>query len=96
MSPPAGRRVLLGRAAIFAAVAAISIADGLTPTGVVVGILLCIPIVLSSMDPRPAAVVATGAVSAVGYVVAAIVGMGPNEDSSGSDRRIPSVLRDRR
>ncbi|MFL5538409.1 MAG: sensor histidine kinase [Longimicrobiaceae bacterium] len=77
MSPSPGRHALLRRAAVLAAVAVISIADGLTPTGVVVGILLCIPIVLASMDPRPVAVVATGAVSAVGYVVAAIVGMGP-------------------
>lgn len=77
MSALLARRAGPGRAAIFAAVAAICIADALTPTGVVVGILLCIPIVLASADPRPAMVVWTGALSAVGFVVAAIVGMGP-------------------
>ena len=76
MSTTAGRRALW-RAAIFAAVAAISIADAMTTAGVVVGILLCIPIVLSSMDSRPAMVVWTGALSAVGFTIAAFVGAPP-------------------
>lgn len=77
MSPSPGRRTLLWRAAILAAVLAISAADAMTPAGVVVGISLCIPIVLASMDPRPAMVAATGVLSAVGFGVAALVGQGP-------------------
>jgi len=65
------------RAAILVAVAAICVADGMTSAGVVVGILLCIPIVLASTDPRPAMVVWTGVLSAVGFTVAAMVGAKP-------------------
>jgi len=71
------RRVLLWRAANLAAVAAICVGDGMTSAGVVVGILLCIPIVLASMDARPAMVAWTGALSAVGFAVAAAVGARP-------------------
>jgi len=82
VSPSLGRRAGVGRAAILAAVVVISTGDAMTPAGVVVGILLCIPIVLASMDPRPAMVVATGALSAVGFAAAAILGQGPNSPPS--------------
>lgn len=82
MSPPAGRGTRSWRAAILAAVVVISAADAMTPAGVVVGILLCIPIVLASMDPRPAMVVATGALSAIGFAAAAVLGQGPNSPPS--------------
>lgn len=77
MSPAAGRRVLLWRAANLAAVLAIVIADGLTSAGVVVGILLCIPIVAASADSSRGMVTATGVLSAVGFAVAAVVGAKP-------------------
>jgi K+-sensing histidine kinase KdpD len=77
VSMPPARRVLRWRAAILVSVVAICIADGLTSAGVVVGILLCIPIVLASTDARAAMVLWTGALAGLGFTVAALVGAEP-------------------
>lgn len=63
--------------AIYALVVGIVLADWLTPAGVVVGILLGVPILLSSAGDRPRDVVAVSAISAIGFIVAAVFGRGP-------------------
>lgn len=62
---------------LYALVLAIVIVDALTPAGIVVGILLVIPVLLSSTGDSPPAVVLLTATSLVGFLVAAIVGKGP-------------------
>ena len=57
--------------------AGISALDWLTPAGVVVGILLGVPIVLSSMSEDPREVWIVTAASIVGFVAAAALGRGP-------------------
>ena len=63
--------------ALYALVIAIVLADWVTPAGVVVGILLGVPILLSSAGDRPRDVVVVSAISGVGFVMAAVFGRGP-------------------
>jgi signal transduction histidine kinase len=74
-SPRSPHRGLI--TAIGVLVVVISALDGLTPAGIVVGILLGVPIVLASMLDRPRDVVWTGTLALVGFLVAAAFGQGP-------------------
>lgn len=76
----AGRRIrgaYVRQAGIHALVVLIVLADWLTPAGVVVGILLGVPILLSSAGDRPRDVVVVSVLSAVGFFLAAVFGRGP-------------------
>lgn len=64
-------------AAIYALVLLIVLADWLTPAGIVVGILLGVPILLSSAGDSRGEVLAVSVASTVGFVVAAVFGRGP-------------------
>lgn len=59
------------------AIAGLAILDWLTPAGVVVGILMGVPIVLSSISEEPRNVWVVTAVAIAGFVAAAALGRGP-------------------
>jgi signal transduction histidine kinase len=71
-----GRRLALLRAALFASIVVIAFLDWATPAGVVVGILLAVPVVLSSMGTG-VDVLAAGLIAAIAFVLAAIHGAPP-------------------
>lgn len=78
MSAPARKRFLPPVTVVsLLATAGIAFLDWLMPAGVVVGLLLAVPIVLSSIseEPREVWIVTTGAI--VGFVAAAALGKGP-------------------
>ena len=64
-------------AGCLAAVLLISVLDGFTPAGVVVGILLCLPILAASLSGERKLVIVVAAASMAGFVVAAWLGRGP-------------------
>ncbi len=61
----------------LAGVVGILILDWLTPAGIVVGILLCIPIMLSSLTDDRRSVWLTFGIAFVGFFIAAAFGRGP-------------------
>ena len=70
------RRDLTVRWLAYALVLAITVIDGLIPAGIVVGILLTIPVLLSSIGDEPADVFFVSACAVVGFIVAAVFGRG--------------------
>jgi signal transduction histidine kinase len=62
---------------IYALVVIIVFADWLTPAGIVVGMLLCVPILMSSTGDSRQQVLVVTLVSTIGFLVAAILGRGP-------------------
>ena len=72
-SPSRTRRAIV----VYAIVLTIVIADWLTPAGIVVGMLLCVPILLSSAGDDPNQVLAVGLTAMIGFVIAALFGEGP-------------------
>ncbi len=61
----------------FALVVAILLLDAVTPAGVVVGILLSVPIIVTSVGDSPRLTWITAALATVGFIVVALVGAGP-------------------
>ncbi len=70
------RRDLVVRWLAYALVLALTVIDGLTPAGIVVGILLTIPVLLSSIGDEPSDVLLVSASALVGFIVAAVFGRG--------------------
>lgn len=75
--PPPASTSSLQTAAILFAIAAIVALDWMTPAGIVVGFMLCIPILLTSMANDPRQVWLASGVSIVGYLLAAEFGRAP-------------------
>lgn len=71
------RNLWLRSGAIYALVLLIVLADWLTPAGIVVGILLGVPILVSSAGDSPREVLAVTITSVIGFLMAAIFGRGP-------------------
>ncbi len=65
------------RVAVPLLIIAIVVADALTPAGIVVGILLAVPVLLSSMSDRPRYVILASLTALVGFLLAALIGHGP-------------------
>lgn len=61
----------------FTAVGLIVVLDWLAPAGVVVGILLCLPIMLAAATSKPREVWVTFGLATAGFLVAAVHGRGP-------------------
>ncbi len=72
MSAPRGLNTLH-----TALVAAIVLIDWLTPPSVVVGILLCLPIMLASLTEKPRSIWLTFAFATAGFLAAAVLGRAP-------------------
>lgn len=65
------------RIAVPLLIVAIVVADALTPAGIVVGLLLAVPILLSSTSDRPRYVILASVTALVGFLLAALIGHGP-------------------
>ena len=68
---------IAAQVAVPALILGILVADALTPAGIVVGILLAVPILLSSTSDRPRYVILASLTALVGFLLAALVGHGP-------------------
>lgn len=61
-------------AVVYSLIFVIALADALTPSGVVVGLLLSIPILIASLSSQRSDVIAAGVTSLVCFVLAALLG----------------------
>lgn len=76
-TPVRWRRDSMLLAANLAAVVVVMVLDWATPAGVVVGMLACVPILVTSMLDQPRQVWIVAGLAMVGFVLAAYFGRGP-------------------
>lgn len=62
---------------LYVAILAILLLDWMTPAGIVVGFLLCIPILAASIGDDPRHIWGSALIAAAGFVIAATLGRGP-------------------